>query len=210
MVPAKKSELTRAKIIDAAGRLFAERGFKGVTVRDIAKHADTHLSALNYHFQSKDMLYREVLAFAAEGASISESDQRDLRRLKPRQALFIMIKESLREYRDDAVDTWQNALLNRAAWEGSEAFDEVVERYYRPDAAFASEIVAAATDQPVGSEYVGFAVFTMVALLETFGLYGHLTEATLPGFNQAFAKKDKLAKHITTLVLAAANPSLEA
>lgn len=39
----KDSVKTRAKIIDAAGMLFTRKGFKVVTVREIAKKANVHL-----------------------------------------------------------------------------------------------------------------------------------------------------------------------
>ena len=67
---------TKAKIIEAAGRLFARKGLKGVTVREIAKDAQTHLGALNYHFRSKDELYREVLLEACRETSISPEEQK--------------------------------------------------------------------------------------------------------------------------------------
>jgi AcrR family transcriptional regulator len=52
---------TRERLIEAARGLFAERGFHNATVRDIATRAQTNLASINYHFHSKDDLYREVM-----------------------------------------------------------------------------------------------------------------------------------------------------
>ena len=52
---------TRARLLDAAGTLFAEQGFHGTTVREIADRAGVNLAAGNYHFGSKRALYLEVL-----------------------------------------------------------------------------------------------------------------------------------------------------
>ena len=52
---------TRARLLDAAGRLFAEQGFHGTTVREIAHRAGVNLAASNYHFGSKRALYLAVL-----------------------------------------------------------------------------------------------------------------------------------------------------
>jgi len=57
---------TRARLLKAAGRLFAERGFKKVTVRDICRAARANVAAVNYHFGDKDGLYREVLQIAID------------------------------------------------------------------------------------------------------------------------------------------------
>lgn len=52
---------TRERILDAAERLFAERGFDGASTRDIvAKSGDT-IGSVNYHFGSKSELLTEVI-----------------------------------------------------------------------------------------------------------------------------------------------------
>ena len=52
---------TRERLLQAAAQLFAERGFKKVTVRDICRAARANVAAVNYHFGDKIGLYREVL-----------------------------------------------------------------------------------------------------------------------------------------------------
>jgi AcrR family transcriptional regulator len=51
---------TRTAILNAAERLYAERGFGDVTLRDIVAAADVNLAAVNYHFGSKDELIAEL------------------------------------------------------------------------------------------------------------------------------------------------------
>ena len=52
---------TRQRLLDAAARLFAERGFNKVSVREICKEAGANVAAVNYYFRDKWGLYREVL-----------------------------------------------------------------------------------------------------------------------------------------------------
>jgi AcrR family transcriptional regulator len=54
------SDRTRAAILDAAERLYADRGFSDVTLRDIVAAAGVNLAAVNYHFGSKDELIAEL------------------------------------------------------------------------------------------------------------------------------------------------------
>jgi AcrR family transcriptional regulator len=54
------SDQTRASILEAAERLYAERGFADVTLRDIVAAANVNLAAVNYHFGSKDELIAEL------------------------------------------------------------------------------------------------------------------------------------------------------
>ena len=58
--PATPRLETRDRLIDAAGRVFAERGYRGATMREIADRAGANLAAAHYHFGSKQDLYREV------------------------------------------------------------------------------------------------------------------------------------------------------
>lgn len=52
---------TKDRLLDEAENLFAHSGFDAVSVRDIAAAADANPAAINYHFQSKENLYQEVL-----------------------------------------------------------------------------------------------------------------------------------------------------
>lgn len=52
---------TKDRLLDAAEALFAEKGFDGVSIRELATAADVNVAAVNYHFQGKDNLYQEVI-----------------------------------------------------------------------------------------------------------------------------------------------------
>jgi AcrR family transcriptional regulator len=54
------SDHTRTAILNAAERLYADRGFGDVTLRDIVAAASVNLAAVNYHFGSKDELIAEL------------------------------------------------------------------------------------------------------------------------------------------------------
>jgi AcrR family transcriptional regulator len=56
IVPRMSRPDTKAQILDAAERLFAEQAFAAVSMRDITSAAGVNLAAVNYHFGSKDEL----------------------------------------------------------------------------------------------------------------------------------------------------------
>ena len=53
---------TRARILDVALTLFAERGYDATSMREIAERVGTTKAALYYHFESKADIVREMLA----------------------------------------------------------------------------------------------------------------------------------------------------
>src|ERR1700735_795711 len=60
----RPSEITRQRILKAAERLFADRGYEETSIRAIVAKARVNQAAINYHFGGKDGLYREVLRTA--------------------------------------------------------------------------------------------------------------------------------------------------
>ena len=57
---------TRTQILDAAERLFAERGFRGTSIRAITDLAGANLAAVGYHFGSKAQLVAAAIRRVTE------------------------------------------------------------------------------------------------------------------------------------------------
>ncbi|MDH5301011.1 MAG: CerR family C-terminal domain-containing protein [Gammaproteobacteria bacterium] len=72
-----KSAETRDSLIQAAIPLFAESGFKGVSVREICAAAGANVAAVQYHFDGKEGLYRAVFEalLAEDEANFSHAMQ---------------------------------------------------------------------------------------------------------------------------------------
>jgi AcrR family transcriptional regulator len=64
---------TRTQILDAAERLFAERGFNGTSVRAITTLAGANLAAVGYHFGSKAELLTAVVRRVIEPINAAQS-----------------------------------------------------------------------------------------------------------------------------------------
>jgi len=53
---------TKDKIIEVAHKLFADKGFNGASIREIAKEASVNIAAINYHFGNKESLYSATIS----------------------------------------------------------------------------------------------------------------------------------------------------
>ncbi|MFZ5556607.1 MAG: TetR/AcrR family transcriptional regulator [Pseudomonadota bacterium] len=60
------TELKRALILDAAGKVFAREGLAGASIREIAKEAGYTPGALYFHYASKEEIYAELLAHSLQ------------------------------------------------------------------------------------------------------------------------------------------------
>lgn len=62
----RRDQSTRGRILSAAEKLFAEKGYKETTTREIVREAGASLSSLQSHFQGKESVYFEVRRRAIE------------------------------------------------------------------------------------------------------------------------------------------------
>ena len=56
----KKTEAKKERLLAVAGDVFIEKGFRDATVAEICSRAEANISAVNYHFGSKEALYQEA------------------------------------------------------------------------------------------------------------------------------------------------------
>ncbi len=57
----EKDENSKQKILSAATKLFAHKGFDAVSVREICKEANANLCLISYHFGGKQELYNAII-----------------------------------------------------------------------------------------------------------------------------------------------------
>lgn len=101
-----RSQATRDRILDAAERLFAVRGFHGVSVRDITGAAAVDVALANYHFGSKQGVLEAVVLRRA-------ADLNDERLARLDAVLAAAGRRAPRL--EDTIDAFTRPLLDRSA-----------------------------------------------------------------------------------------------
>ena len=195
----KDSERTRARIIEAAGQLFAEKGFKAVTVREIVAAAETHLSALNYHFKGKEALYKAVVENACCSVALTSATQAYLLSLDPRESLVTYVREAAGSGKRDALD-WRLALVSRVVTSPDELSAREVEQFFISEMTFLAKLVSRAIGEEEGSDRALFGVLSLFGLIDSFYFYGGYASKVAPEFVERSKDADWLANHIVTLV----------
>jgi len=59
--PSRKTELVQERILDEAAKIFARKGYQLAKLTDIAKAVGVHVTALRYHFLTKDDLVEDMM-----------------------------------------------------------------------------------------------------------------------------------------------------
>ncbi|MFQ5417258.1 MAG: TetR family transcriptional regulator, partial [Myxococcota bacterium] len=102
---------TKERLLDAALRLFAARGFDGTSIRAVAQEAGASVSAANYHFGSKQALVQQALV-------------RRMRPLNERRLAALTAAERAGDDRPPSLETIVEAFLRpgfEAEWNGPES-----------------------------------------------------------------------------------------
>src|SRR5262249_54439202 len=138
---------TRDRLLAVAERLFADRGFKKVTVREICRAARANVAAVNYHFGDKLGLYREVLQAAIDAMrSTNEAARAAGAGRYAEEQLRRYITVFVHRLLASGSHTWLHRLLNREMNDPTPALDAVVEQGVRPRIEFLSALVAEILD----------------------------------------------------------------
>ncbi|MBA4418779.1 MAG: DUF1956 domain-containing protein [Syntrophus sp. (in: bacteria)] len=124
---------TKRRILEAAGKIFAARGFQGTTVRDICSEADVNIAAVSYHFRDKKNLYFDTLKYWQAAAfqkypHIRETDAS----LPPEDRLRAFVFQFVSRMLNDGNASWFGKLMAKEVIEPTEALDIVVEEAVRP------------------------------------------------------------------------------
>ena len=203
-LPVPADDATRHQLLEAAGAVFAETGFRAATVREICRRAGANIAAVNYHFGDKEKLYAEVLRYSQQKAVEKNPPLLGVSpNAAPEKKLQAFVLSLLLRIFDKGSAAWHGKLMVREMIEPTAALDLLVEERIRPMFEQLREIIAALLDCPADDQRVRLCSLSVVSQCV---FYKHSQPVILRLFpKQTFepAEIDRLAEHITHFSLAA-------
>jgi AcrR family transcriptional regulator len=155
----------RAAIIDAALQLFAEKGFRGATTRELAARVGVSEPVLYEHFRAKSDLYTAIIDEKSRRAREMAGDLTELEGRLDTRAFFEHLGSAL--FASIASDPLFIRLLMFSALEGHELKDLFFERH---SSAFLASVsgyierrIADGSMRPTNSTIAARAFFGMIA-----------------------------------------------
>jgi len=122
----------RERILSAAGREFAERGYEAATIRDICLAAGVNLAAVNYYFGDKQRLYVESVKHAHQQRAGQVPLPEWTVGTPPQRKLRDFVGNLLERMLGFGEPPWQVRLMMREVLHPTDACRELVEDYVRP------------------------------------------------------------------------------
>ncbi|MBI3933163.1 MAG: CerR family C-terminal domain-containing protein [Acidobacteria bacterium] len=196
---------TRQRLFDVAARLFAERGFKKVTVREICRMARANVASVNYHFGDKLGLYTAVVWAAIEhmqktGDAVVQAGKG----LPPEEKLRSYLRVYLRRVVSEGRGSWIHKLIAHELADPTPALNLVVERAIRPRIAYLSAVVSELLGCDPKDRRVTRCVVSIQGqcLINTMDLFSPVTARLGAAWQVAPGEINELAGHIAAFSLA--------
>jgi TetR/AcrR family transcriptional regulator, regulator of cefoperazone and chloramphenicol sensitivity len=122
---------TPARILEAAGEIFADLGYRAATVRHICEKAGANVAAINYYFGDKEGLYLAVLRSVPNAHA---------EKYRPELHANATAEEKLRAYIESLLNRvfdpgrpgWHAKIIAREMVEPTRALDSLLEEIARP------------------------------------------------------------------------------
>lgn len=198
--PPVTDQETRQRLIEAAARLFADRGFNNVTVRDICGEAGANVAAVNYYFRDKWGLYKEILQGIIEYQRRTSEMAHDAGEGKsPEERLRHYIRVFLqRALAGEGRESCSGKLVGREMTDPSPALDLFIDEAIRPNSVRLGALVAELMGLPATDPRVGACVGSVQT--QMVGLMNPVAARLVPGLNTP-AVIDGIAHHIAEFSL---------
>jgi AcrR family transcriptional regulator len=126
-----KPEKTRIRLLTAASRIFAEKGFQEATIAEICGQANANIASVNYHFRDKETLYLESWRFAFnQELSLYPPEGGLAKDAPPEQRLAERIKSLIRRIGDE--NSYSFAIIHKEMAQPTRLLADILEKEINP------------------------------------------------------------------------------
>lgn len=204
------SDTAKVRIIEAAGPIFAGKGFNGTTVREICAAAKVNQAAINYYFGSKESLYKEVFAATYSSFTPWSHAEEELSRDSslPFESRFRdLLERRTREIFATELSHWKVQLLFREINDPTEScgakLQEFIVRDYRALYHLLDEFFDASTPEDIRWKFLLNALGSIIHYRSSRWLLRKLLPDAI---RDRFFQPEQVAAFTVDCFLAAAEP----
>jgi AcrR family transcriptional regulator len=196
------SAATRDKLLEAAGRAFAERGYSSATVRDICKEAGANVAAVNYYFKDKLALYAEVLGQVARAANVDRVRAALDQEASPEDILRDAVRARLRGLHGQQLPDWHFRIAARELAQPTPAMSRVIDKVMRPIYERLLEVVGKIIGLSPDHEQTRLCTHSIMGQILLYVLAGPVLMRLWPEMKMTPEQLDRVADHIADFSLA--------
>jgi len=192
---------TRDKLLDVAGRIFANRGYRAATIREICVAAGANIAAVNYHYGDKLGLYTEVVRQSARLAEFQAAQTVIDRDAPAEEVLRAVIHARLHSlFRGDRPD-WSFRIMAHELAQPTPALRRLVNKAGQPVFHRMLELIGGMIGLPAEDESTRLCAISLLGQIMVYALAGPLVNAIWPEFEMTPVQVERIADHIADFSL---------
>lgn len=210
MSPSNENKTTRDRLLKSAEKLFAQKGYHAVSIREITKASNCNLAAINYHFGNKKNLYLDVFRsqWLSRAQRIHESFMQNLGNrndnASPAEIIHALAEAFIKGPLTDEERLCHFQLVMREMARPTEAFEMVAHEIMHPFFKSLGNLLQPYLPENIDEEQLLLTILSFFSMIIYFN-FARVPVSTLTGctYNEAF--KDRLVHHIVTFALSGLN-----
>ncbi|MCI0537533.1 MAG: CerR family C-terminal domain-containing protein [Verrucomicrobiales bacterium] len=192
---------TRQRLLEAAGEVFAQHGFRDATIREICEKAKANIAAVHYHFGDKEELYAAVFRFARTCAAAGFDNVPPT--APPEERLRAFVRAVLTRFFDEGRPAWLGKLVAQEMINPTKALDTLVDEQIRPTSERLRAIVRELIGAEMAEEELWLCGFSIAAQWLFYFHCGEVVKRLNPAQQFGPQEIERLADHITKFSVAA-------
>jgi len=196
------SDPTRDKLLDVAGRIFADRGYRAATIREICVAAGANVAAVNYHFGNKLGLYTEVVRHSMQAAEIEGMRNAFSKVAPPEDIMRGVIRARLSSIcRRDRPD-WYFRILAHEMAQPTPAVRQLINTVGRPLFQRLLQLIGGMIGRPPDDDKTRLCAISVMGQILAYVFAVPLLAGVWPDLKMVPEQVDRIADHIADFSLA--------
>jgi len=200
----EKDQDTKTRLLHAAGDLFATKGFKGATIRDICDRVGANLASVHYYFRDKEGLYEAVVQYVMDETG-RKFPHRPFQGVgdDPAEELFLFIKYFLERRLHSEFPDWFKRVLFQALHDPRPSIRELVTQRHKKNYVYLVALIRRLLPESADDRTVHLVMASVIGQCQFYQLDRYLVPELKKHVDTSPEGIEQLARYITDFLLGA-------
>jgi AcrR family transcriptional regulator len=195
------SDPTREKLLDVAGKIFADHGYHTATIREISDAAGANIAAVNYHFGDKLGLYTEVVHQSMRMAELDAMQNALDLQASPDVILRSVIRVRLRGVTRRDRPEWHFRILMHELAQPTPALRQLINKVGRPLFERMLSLIGGMIGLPANDDKTRLCAISVMGQILVYVFSMPLLTGVWPELKMTPEQVDRIADHIADFSL---------
>jgi TetR/AcrR family transcriptional regulator, regulator of cefoperazone and chloramphenicol sensitivity len=187
---------TRERLLEVAGPIFADRGYRAATIREISTAAKENVAAVHYHFGDKLGLYTQVVLHSAKAAHVEAIRSALDQNAPPEEILRAVIRARLGSLSRRDLPEWHFRILMHEMAEPTPALRQILDKVGRPLFTRLLELIGGMLGLAPDDDKTRLCAISVMGQILAYVFAAPMLAGVWPELKMTPAQVERIAEHI--------------